>query len=63
MAKLETAKFVGGFETQARNAVMEGIITVACPYCRMEREIEPDGFYSDIECEGCGKHYRTIGII
>lgn len=63
MPKLETAKFVGGFIVQAKNAVMNGIITVACPHCEIEREIEPDGFYEDVECEGCGRHYRTMGII
>ncbi|GAI69191.1 unnamed protein product [marine sediment metagenome] len=63
MSGLKTAKFVGGFEAQTKSAVMEGIITVACPHCGEERQIEPDGFYPDIECEGCGKHYRTVGII
>ncbi|GAH46502.1 unnamed protein product, partial [marine sediment metagenome] len=28
-----------------------------------ERLIEPDGHYKDIECETCGEHYRTRGVI
>lgn len=61
MAKLLTAKFVS--EGPAEEAVMEGVVTVACPYCGEERLIEPDGYYDDIECEKCKRHYSTIGII
>ena len=60
---MQTAKFVGGIETQFENAANVGVIEVACPYYGGTREIEPDGFYSNMECEWCGRHYRTIGVI
>lgn len=58
--KLQLAKYVS--EDPAEEAVMDGVVTIACPYCKEERTIEPDGDYEDIECEGCGKHYRTKGV-
>ena len=61
MAKLLTAKFVSTCPEE--EAVMEGTVTIACPYCEAERLIEPDGYYEDIICEICGEHYRTRGII
>ncbi|TKJ44613.1 hypothetical protein CEE34_10995 [Candidatus Aerophobetes bacterium Ae_b3a] len=61
MEKLLTAKFVSA--SPAEEALMKGVITVICPYCEEERQIEPDGFYDDIECEICGGHYSTIGVI
>jgi len=59
--RLPQAKFVSANPTE--EAVMEGVITIACPYCKTERIIEPDGFYDDIECETCGEHYRARGVI
>ena len=59
--RLPLAKFVS--KNPEEEAVNEGHLTVKCPFCETERLIEPDGFYEDIECEGCGEHYRTIGVI
>lgn len=42
MNKIRTARFVGGF-SQAMEDALGGVVTVACPYCRGERMIEPDG--------------------
>lgn len=60
---MQTAKFVGGMAHQTECAMMDGVITVACPHCGTEREIEADGFYNDVECEGCSKHYKTVGVV
>ena len=58
--RLPLAKYVS--DCPEEEAVMEGVITVACPYCKAERLIEPDGHCKDIECEVCGEHYRTRGV-
>jgi len=61
MEKLPLAKFVS--KCPEEEAIMEGIVTIACPYCEAERLIEPDGDYKDITCEICGEHFRTRGVI
>jgi len=59
--KLPLARFVS--KNPEQEALMQGHVTVRCPYCKAERIIEPDGFYDDITCETCGEHYRTRGVI
>ena len=59
--RLPLAKFVS--KCPEEEAVMEGIVTIACPYCEAEMIIEVDGYYNDIQCETCGEHYRTRGVI
>jgi len=59
--RLPLAKFVS--KCPEEEAVMEGIITVACPYCGEEMIIEPDGNYERILCGTCGEYYRTRGVI
>ncbi len=59
--KLLTAKYVSTCPEE--EAVMDGVVTIACPYCGAERLIEPDGNYDDIECGTCKRHYRTRGVI
>lgn len=59
--KLLVAKFVSA--TPEEEAVLDGVVTVKCPYCGEEKCIEPDGYYDDIECEVCGGHYSTVGVI
>lgn len=59
--KLLAAKFVSA--TPQEEALMDGVITVMCPFCGEERQIEPDGYYDDIECENCEAHYSTMGVV
>ena len=59
--KRPLAKFTS--KNPAEQAIRLGFFMVRCPYCKAIRRIEPDGNYDDIECEGCGKHYRTRGVI
>jgi len=56
MAKLLTAY-------PTKEALMKGVVTVMCPYCEEEKQIEPDKHYDDVVCEVCGGHYSTMGVI
>jgi len=56
------ASLAKGWSGEAERAALLGYILVRCPHCEEPRKIEPDGFYSDVVCEACGKHYRTEGI-
>lgn len=41
-------------------AAYDSVCTVECPYCKCERDVEPDAHYV-CECEGCGKQYCVVG--
>lgn len=60
--KILLALFEGGIREALEHAISNGCITVLCPYCGTRRTIEPDGFYDDVECNCCHKHYRTEGV-
>lgn len=57
--EMRTATYVS--DCPEEEAVCDGIITVACPYCGEERTLEPDCF-DIIDCENCQEQYRVIGV-